>query len=125
MSAIISKATNFVNNAITKTTELTHCTIYWSKVTAEITTTVFKKEGLAPPSQAQFQEVYKKAVATFYSPEKQRELYHKVLSIKPTKENAAKFGVYGVHLLGFFSLGEIIGRRSIFGYPTRSIVAHH
>lgn len=124
MSAIISKATGFVNGVVTKSTEFATCAVYWSKVGAELAKTVYKTEGLAPPSQAQFQEVYKKAFATLKSPQQSKECVQKVTQCKPNKENLIKFGVYGVQVLAFFSVGEMIGRRHIVGYPSVG-GAHH
>lgn len=124
MSAIISKASGFVNGLVSKTTELTSHAIYWSKVGAELGKTIYKSEGLAPPSQAQFQQVYQKAFALIKSPQQQKELLNKAKELKPTKENLIKFGVYGTQVLAFFSVGEMIGRRKIVGYPSVG-GAHH
>lgn len=125
MSAIINKATGFVNCAVTKSTQLANCAVYWGKVGAEIGKTVVKSEGLAPPTQAQFQQTYLSLVKVLKSPTEQKALLEKVSKIQPSKECAVKFGVYGVHLLAFFSVGEVIGRRSLFGYPSVGHAEHH
>lgn len=121
MSAIVSKATGLVNSVVTKSTELANCAVYWGKVGAEIGKVVYKAEGLAPPSQQQFTQVYKNAFEVVKSQQKQKELLSKASSFTLNKQNAVKAAVYGTQLLAFFSVGEIIGRRSLFGYP----VAHH
>lgn len=125
MSAIITKATGLVNSAVAKSTEVANCAVYWGKVTAEIGKTVVKQEGLAPPSQAQFKLVYESWAKAVTSPAQQKAILEKVSKIQPTKESATKYGVYGLHLLAFFSVGEIIGRRSIFGYPSVGHAEHH
>lgn len=123
MSAIVTKATGFVNSAVSKSTQLLNQTIYWGKVGAEVGKIVYQKEGLAPPSVAQFQQVYANAFKYLQTPSLQKQLVDKAMAFKPTKECGYKAGIYGVQLLAFFSIGEIIGRRSIFGYP--SVGEHH
>jgi F-type H+-transporting ATPase subunit g len=124
MSAIISKATGIVNGLVTKTGELTNCAVYWSKVGAELGKSIYKSEGLAPPTQVQFQQVYQKAFALLKSPQQQKELLQKAAQFKPSKQAVVKASVGGIQVLAFFSVGEIIGRRSIFGYPSVG-GAHH
>lgn len=118
MSAIVTKVTNVTNSLVAKSTQLANAAVYWGKVTAEVGKIVYKAEGLAPPSQKQFQQVYQTAWKSITSPQQQKELLAKVTQFQPTKDNLAKGAVYGVHLLAFFSVGEIIGRRSVFGYPS-------
>ena len=123
MSAIITKATGFVNSAVSKSTQLLNQTVYWGKVGAEIGKIVYQKEGLAPPSVAQFQQVYTNAFKYLQTPSLQKQLFEKAVTFRPTKECVYKAGIYGTQLLAFFSVGEIVGRRSIFGYP--SVGEHH
>ncbi|ODV78005.1 uncharacterized protein CANTADRAFT_7473 [Suhomyces tanzawaensis NRRL Y-17324] len=123
MSAIISKATNVVNGLVTKSTQVANSALYWTKVGAEVGKVVYKKEGLAPPSGQQFQQLYQNALKFVQSPAQQKEFLSKAAQIQPNKETAVKAAVYGTQLLAFFSIGEIIGRRSIFGYPSSG--SHH
>ena len=58
MSAIVSTVTGFVNSAVNKSTQLANRAVYWGKVGAEIGKFVYKAEGMAPPSQVEFQKVY-------------------------------------------------------------------
>ncbi|KAK6463967.1 protein associated with mitochondrial ATP synthase [Scheffersomyces coipomensis] len=125
MSAIVARATGFVNSIVTKTTEVANGAVYWGKVTAEVGKVVYKNEGLAPPSSAQFQQVYQNAFKFVQSPEQQRAFLTKAAQFKPSKECAVKAAVYGTQLLAFFSVGEIIGRRHVFGYPSIGGGAHH
>lgn len=123
MSAIITKATGFVNNAISKSSQLANQSLYWGKVTGEVGKLVFKNEGLTPPSGKQFEQVYQSALKFIKSPQQQKEALNKAAQFRPTKQDAVKAAVYGTHLLAFFSVGEIIGRRHIIGYP--SVGEHH
>lgn len=123
MSAIINKATGFVNCAITKSTQLANCAVYWGKVGAELGKQVYKAEGLAPPTQQQFQQVYQSALKFIKSPEQQKKFLEQAAAFKPSTRCAAKVSIYGIQLAAFFSVGEIIGRRQIVGYP--SFGEHH
>lgn len=123
MSAIVTKATNLANSVVTKSTQLANCAVYWGKVTAEVGKVVYKKEALAPPSQKEFQTVFQNAVNFIKSAEQQKKFIAQASAFKPTKECTVKAAVYGTQLLAFFSLGEIIGRRRVFGYPAVGI--HH
>jgi F-type H+-transporting ATPase subunit g len=123
MSAIINKATSVVNGVVTKSTEVANCAVYWSKVGAELGKAIYKSEGLAPPSTQQFQQVYQNSLKFVKSSEQQKQFLVKAAQFKPSKECGVKAAVYGTQLLAFFSLGEIIGRRNVFGYP--SVGAHH
>ncbi|EDK39129.1 hypothetical protein PGUG_03227 [Meyerozyma guilliermondii ATCC 6260] len=123
MSAIISKATGLINTTVSKSTQLANHAVYWGKVTAEVGKLVFKNEGLAPPSAKQFEQVYQSAFKFIKSPQQQKDALVKASQYKPTKQDAVKAAVYGTHLLAFFSVGEIIGRRHIIGYP--SVGEHH
>lgn len=125
MSAIIAKATGLVNTTITKSTQLANCAVYWSKVGAEVAKVVYKAEGLAPPSQAQFQQTYQSWMKVLKTPSEQKAILDKLSGLQPDKATAVKAAVYGIHCLAFFSVGEIIGRRSIFGYPSVGHAEHH
>lgn len=125
MSAIINKATGFVNSAVTKSTQLANCAVYWSKVGGEIAKTVYKAEGLAPPSQAQFQSTYQAWFKVLKSPAEQMKLINKLKGVQADKATVTKVAVFGIHSLAFFSVGEIIGRRSVFGYPAVGHAEHH
>ena len=127
MSAIVTKATNTVNSLVAKSTQLANCAVYWGKVTAEVGKVIYKKEGLAPPSQKDFQTLYNSAVKFVKSGEQQKKFLEEAAAFKPTKANTVKAAIYGTQLLAFFSIGEIIGRRKVFGYPSVGVHAgaHH
>ncbi|OBA20633.1 hypothetical protein METBIDRAFT_78960 [Metschnikowia bicuspidata var. bicuspidata NRRL YB-4993] len=125
MSAIINKATGLVNTAVAKSTQLANCAVYWGKVGAEIGKTVYKAEGLAPPSLAQFKQAYEASLQFLKTPAQQKALQQKVMSLPMNKDTLTKAAVYGIHGLAFFSVGEIIGRRNFFGYPALGHAEHH
>ncbi|RCK63754.1 ATP synthase subunit g, mitochondrial [Candida viswanathii] len=102
-----------VNSIVTKVTSLTNAATYWAKVGGELAKQVYKAEGLKPPSGKEFETVYQQAVKLIKTPAEQQKLFNQVKDIKPTKETAYKAGIYGIQLLAFFSVGEVIGRRSL------------
>lgn len=126
MSAIITKVTGLVNSTITKSGQLANCAIYWSKVGAELGKAVYKAEGMAPPSQAQFKSVYECITGTLKSSNMAKLVKARFQSLGADNTEASlKFGVNVIQCLGFFSLGEIIGRRQIVGYPSFGHGEHH
>ncbi|CAM9017539.1 hypothetical protein WICANDRAFT_28580 [Wickerhamomyces anomalus NRRL Y-366-8] len=112
----VAKAQNAAQGLVEKVTNTVNKSIYWSKVTGELAKQVYLKEKLSPPSIADFQSVYQK-------------LYKQALelSTKPkevltfakglNKNDLLNYGAIGVQIVGLFSLGEIIGRRQLVGYP--------
>lgn len=97
-----------------------NCATYWSKVIAELGKQIYVKEGYAPPSLAEFQNVYKQLFAlgktqfTKYSenPKALLDVYNAI-----TRQHVLKYGAIGVQFAGLFALGEMIGRRHIVDYP--------
>lgn len=102
-----------VNSIVTKITGLTNCATYWAKVGGELAKQVYKAEGLKPPTAKEFETVYQQALKFIKTPAEQQKLLEQAKNIKPTKETAYKAGIYGIQLLAFFSVGEVIGRRSL------------
>ena len=94
-------------------------------VRAEVGKAVYKAEGLAPPSLAQFKQAYEASVKFLQTPAQQKALQEKITSLPLNKATFTKAAVYGIHGLAFFSIGEIIGRRSFFGYPALGHAEHH
>lgn len=126
MSAIISKVTGLLNSVVNKSTELTNCAVYWGKVGAEVGKIVYKAEGLAPPSQAEFQKVYGSFTKFLKGSDHVAVVAKNFQSLGANnKEAAFKLGALGLQCYGFFALGEIIGRRQIVGYPTFGHAEHH
>ncbi|EDK45341.1 ATP synthase subunit G atp20 [Lodderomyces elongisporus] len=125
MSAIVSKAAGLANSLISKSNELVTKSIYWSKVGLELSKNVIQKEGMGIPTGKQFESVYQCAVKLIKSPQEQQKLIEQAKKFRPDTKQAVQYGVYGVQIVGFFSLGEIIGRRSLFGYPKLDNSHHH
>ncbi|CAI5756430.1 unnamed protein product [Candida verbasci] len=122
MSAIVSKASNILTSIVNKSTGLLNSTIYWAKVGGELSKAIYKHEKLSPPSFKEFESVYQQALKLIKSPKDQEKLFQQLKQYKPTQQHLVQVGVYGIQLAAFFSVGEIIGRRQIVGYPKPS---HH
>ncbi|CAI8498587.1 unnamed protein product [Pichia kudriavzevii] len=109
------------SSLVNKLQTLSEKSIYYAKVTAELSKIVYVKEGLAPPTVAEFTKVYECA-------SKQAQLFAKdpkaviELFIKNAKgfnkDEILRYLAYFIQILGFFSLGEIIGRRNVVGYAS-------
>lgn len=127
-SAYVAKASGFVSSVTSKTMGLVNCSLYWTKVTGELLKHIYVKEGLSPPSIAQFQEVYKNLwkqtldLSLKYA--KQPQLFQSTVQ-SIGKQELIKGGAVLVQFAGLYSLGEIIGRRNVFGYPKHGEAAHH
>lgn len=93
--------------------------IYYSKVALEVSKIVYTKEGLAPPTIAEFTKVYECAVKQANSFAKDPKAFVDVITKQAqgsSKDDILRYICYFIQVVGFFSLGEIIGRRNIVGY---------
>lgn len=103
---------NRTQNVVTKaTTEL----LYYGRVGKELSIQVYTKEKWMPPNLQTFQKVYidlyKNALGLINKPCNIVKTYNKM-----SKDDMIKYGAIGVQLIGFYSVGEIIGRRKLVGY---------
>ncbi|KAF8242139.1 hypothetical protein K440DRAFT_619185 [Wilcoxina mikolae CBS 423.85] len=97
-------------------------TIYYGKVAIELSKLVFRGQKMTPPDLATFQSTYRslldpKTLNTFAC--------SAIESVRTmNKKDLAFLGVLSAEILGFFTVGEIIGRRKLVGY--RGVPnAHH
>lgn len=119
---MLSRVQSLVSTLAQKTQLVASKTIYYGKVTAELSKQVYTKEGLQPPNFSDFEMVYTRLYrqALHYA-DKPQQVVSMLKNIE--KDQAVKIGAFGIQLLGLYSLGEIIGRRKIVGYQNYS--AHH
>ncbi|CAL9728136.1 ATP synthase subunit g, mitochondrial [Monosporozyma unispora] len=89
--------------------------LYYGKVGKELTLQVYSKEKWMPPNLQTFQkiycELYKDALRYVNKPCDLVSKYNKL-----TKDDMVKYGAIGIQLVGFYSVGEMIGRRKLVGY---------
>lgn len=116
---MLGRVQSFTTGLITKTSALASKTVYYGKVGAELSKQVYLKEGLQPPSIGDFKKVYSSLYSTaLHYAVKPKEVLSIFKGIQ--RNDALKFGAYGIQLLGFYSVGEVIGRRKIVGYRNYS-----
>ncbi|KAJ5131513.1 uncharacterized protein N7515_007552 [Penicillium bovifimosum] len=98
-------------------------TVYYSKVGIELGKLVFRGQNMAPPNLATFQSYFQPfitnpaALKTLPSPS---TIIARVRNASP--KQLALAGVTAAEVIGFFTVGEIIGRMNLVGY--RGEVAH-
>ncbi|RCI13220.1 hypothetical protein L249_0287 [Ophiocordyceps polyrhachis-furcata BCC 54312] len=98
--------------------------VYYSKVGLEMSKIIFRGQNMTPPSLATFQTYYQnlwRAVQSgsfFPSPQ---VILQQMRSISTTQLVAG--GVIAAECLGFFTVGEILGRFKLIGY--RGEAVHH
>ncbi|KAI0438027.1 putative sorbitol dehydrogenase [Xylaria telfairii] len=109
--------------------------IYYSKVGAEVAKIVFRTQKMSPPPletfQTYFQNVWKNRISLLQSASqaatKTAQQPGSILS-RVQNLNRAQLvagGVVAAECLGFFTVGEMIGRFKIIGYHGETAAAHH
>ncbi|GMM44255.1 F1F0 ATP synthase subunit G [Pichia kluyveri] len=98
---------------------LSEKSIYYGKVAVELSKAVYVKEGLQPPTVAEFTKVYECAVAESKKFAKDPNALLALVAKNAqgfSKDEILRYICYFIQVVGFFSLGEIIGRRNVVGY---------
>ncbi|CAG8510031.1 5020_t:CDS:2, partial [Acaulospora colombiana] len=104
-SQATEKASNAAKGTLSKIAGFQKPIVYNARVLKEIAKEVYVKENLRPPSAAQISEVWEG-----------------LKSIRPSDINKLSsddiktIGVRSLECLGFFIIGEVIGRRGLIGY---------
>lgn len=105
--------------------------VYYTKVGVEVAKIIFRGQQMSPPSMQTFQTYFQSAWKQLQNPQ---ALMRQVSSKVPTQNPAegvknvsaaqwAAAAVLGAELVGFFTVGEIIGRMKLVGYHGE--VEHH
>ncbi|EXJ90103.1 F-type H+-transporting ATPase subunit G [Capronia epimyces CBS 606.96] len=108
-------------------------TVYYSRVGLELTKTVFKGQQMTPPTLAQFQSYLEPLINVFRNPRSISSITGSLTrSVSPetvlssirnaNSRQVATAGIIFAQVLGFFTVGEMIGRLKIVGYRGE---AHH
>ncbi|TLS28981.1 hypothetical protein PpBr36_00732 [Pyricularia pennisetigena] len=105
--------------------------VYYTKVGVEVAKIVFRGQQMSPPSMQTFQSYFQNVWKQLQNPQAlMRQLSSKVPNQNPVEAvkniSAAQWtaaGVLGAELIGFFTVGEIIGRMKLVGYHGE--VEHH
>merc|ERR1712093_934591 len=106
-------------------------TIYYARVGMELSKLVFKGRQMTPPPVPTFQNYFQRVLKSVRNPN--ALLSSAESTANPTsvlqsfrdikREQVVAGAVVGAELLGFFTVGEMIGRMKIVGY--RGETAHH
>ncbi|RMZ45626.1 ATP synthase subunit g [Aspergillus flavus] len=104
-------------------------TLYYGKVGLELAKLVFRGQNMTPPNLATFQSFYQPLINAFRSPAALKnanfvspgDIAARVRNASP--KELALAGVTLAEVIGFFTVGEMIGRMNIVGY--RGHPEHH
>jgi len=99
--------------------------VYYSKVGLEIGKFVFHNQKMSPPNMATFQTTYQNIIKSIQNRtiiQSSQNLVQQVRNIGPAQLAAG--GVVAAEVLGFFTVGEMIGRFKLVGYRGE-VSSHH
>ncbi|KAJ5925885.1 hypothetical protein N7454_007395 [Penicillium verhagenii] len=102
----VGKVVSFVDSMIPPT-------LYYSKVGIELGRLVFRGQNMAPPNLATFQSYFQPLINNFLA---------RVRNASP--KELALAGVTAAEVIGFFTVGEMIGRWNLIGYRGEA-ASHH
>lgn len=98
-------------------------TVYWTRVGLELTKLVFQGQKMTPPSYATFQNYFQRVVKSYKNP---AALFQSAPNATPSNvissfrninsTHLVSWAVITAELLGFFTVGEMIGRFKLVGY---------
>lgn len=113
-----TQSLSILNKSSTLIQKISQETIYYGKIGIELSKQVYHKEKLQPPNLDTFKHIYgqfyKDSLHYWNNP---NELYLRLNKVKKIeKDDFIKVGAIGVQLVGFYSVGEILGRRKLVGY---------
>ncbi|RHZ49741.1 F1F0 ATP synthase subunit g [Aspergillus thermomutatus] len=94
-------------------------TIYYSKVGLELAKLVFRGQNMTPPNLATFQAYFQPLVNAARNPATLKNFSPQNIISRvrnANKKEIAFAGVTAAEVIGFFTVGEMIGRMNIVGY---------
>ncbi|KAF5027562.1 hypothetical protein F66182_304 [Fusarium sp. NRRL 66182] len=99
--------------------------VYYSKVGLELGKYVFHSQKMSPPNMATFQTTYQNLIKSIQNRtiiQSSQNAIQQVRNIGPAQLAAG--GVVAAEVLGFFTVGEMIGRFKLVGYRGEAS-SHH
>ncbi|KAF9989005.1 hypothetical protein BGZ75_007915 [Mortierella antarctica] len=114
----MNAVTKSLSTAVSTATKLSGPVLYNAKVAGQIAKQVYIREGMAPPTGAQF-EAAKEAVTKFAKTAGSANMWKNI-----SKDQYLKAGLVAAEAYTFFLFGEIIGRRNFVGYDVESADSH-
>ncbi|OQD78706.1 hypothetical protein PENDEC_c001G03282 [Penicillium decumbens] len=119
----VGKVVSFVDSMIPPT-------VYYTKVGIELAKLVVRGQNMTPPSLATFQSYFQPLTNAFKNPATLRSIIFpspqnflaRVRNASP--KELAFAGVTAAEVIGFFTVGEMIGRMNIVGYRGETTHSH-
>ncbi|KAG0347732.1 hypothetical protein BG004_007070 [Podila humilis] len=113
-------------NAVQKTlatatqtaTRISGPVVYNARVVGQIAKQVYIREGMAPPTAAQFESA-KAATLKFAKAARSANTWKNI-----SKDQYIQAGLVAAEAYAFFLVGEIVGRRNFIGYNVQSADSH-
>ncbi|PCG92074.1 ATPase, F0 complex, subunit G, mitochondrial [Penicillium occitanis (nom. inval.)] len=104
-------------------------TVYYARVGLELGKIVFHGQKMAPPNLVTFQSYFQPLINAFRNPATIKNFKFSPQNLIGRARNLstkewALVGVTTAEVIGFFTVGEIIGRRQIVGYQGEPAHAH-
>ncbi|KAK0731416.1 mitochondrial ATP synthase g subunit-domain-containing protein [Lasiosphaeris hirsuta] len=108
--------------------------LYYSKVSLELSKIVFKGQSMTPPPVSTFQTYFQNLWKQVQNPSTLLQTVQKAAPSSGSplqrvrnlnKTQLAAGGVLAAECLGFFTVGEMIGRFKLIGYHGEGGAAHH
>ncbi|BFZ54934.1 hypothetical protein PYCC9005_001971 [Savitreella phatthalungensis] len=109
-SSALSGAASTASNQLGRLGGLQEPIVYWSKVVGQLAKQVYMKEGMSPPSGSQVEQVYKQ----LFNAAKSGNFVEQARNVKTS--SLLKLAADGIVIYGFYTVGEMIGRRHVVGY---------
>ncbi|KAL4880943.1 mitochondrial ATP synthase g subunit-domain-containing protein [Aspergillus karnatakaensis] len=103
-------------------------TLYYSRVGLELGKLVFRGQNMTPPNLATFQSYYQPLLNSLRNPAASSSVSPQSILARvrnADKKQLALAGVTAAEVIGFFTVGEIIGRFNIVGYRGEPAHGHH
>ncbi|PUU75877.1 mitochondrial ATP synthase g subunit-domain-containing protein [Tuber borchii] len=101
-------------------------TIYYTKVAGELSKLVFHGQKMSPPNVETFQKTFSPILNMLKHPRALIDSAWASPTLQPTyiltqlrqltSKEYAQFSVLGAEVIGFYTIGKMIGRRKIVGY---------
>ncbi|KAI1916427.1 ATP synthase subunit G atp20 [Ophidiomyces ophidiicola] len=120
LSKVTATAGPAIAGAVSGIGALIPPTIYYSRVAFEVSKIVFHAQKMAPPNLATFQAYFQPFLASLRTPStaiSNLNISSYITKIKSMdRKQLAIVGVTAAEIIGFFSVGEMLGRMKIVGY---------
>ncbi|KAI2471351.1 GroES-like protein [Annulohypoxylon bovei var. microspora] len=119
---------------VTLVEKQTPTVVYYSKVVSELAKIIFQGQKMSPPSVATVQSYWQNVLKSAQNPNALLQSVNKFAQSPAalmeqarnvSKTQLAVGGVLLAECLGFFTVGEMIGRFKLIGYHGDSHAAHH